>query len=111
MIDAETIREERLLRRQHVLVAVLRELRAEAVARLARLPVADVVRKDDEVLRRVERLSRHEQLARESAADELTAGATRAMHDQDGVRRDSLRVFPRHAERAVMDPKLRQRLA
>ena len=49
----------------HVDVAVARELRAQPVARLARLAVADVVGQDDEVLRGVERLPGPEQLAGE----------------------------------------------
>ena len=44
-------------------------------------------------------------------ADELRARAAGAVHDQHGVAHDALRVLPRRAERAVVDPQLRQRLA
>ena len=54
-----------MLRAHHVVVGVLRKPRVQAVARLARLAVADAVRQDDEISRGVEQLARPEQLAAE----------------------------------------------
>ena len=59
--------------------------------------MADVVRQDDVVLG-VERLAGAEQLAGKLAAAELPARAAGAVHDQDGVGDDALRVLPRRAE-------------
>ncbi len=50
MIDAESLRHEPMLGFDHVDVSVFWKLRVQAVARLARLTVADVVREDDEEL-------------------------------------------------------------
>ena len=61
----------RCSRLDHVDVAVAREPCAQAVARLARVAVADVVRQDDVVLRGVEQLAWAEQLAGEAVAEEL----------------------------------------
>src|SRR5688500_7478225 len=71
----------------------------------------DVVGQDDEVPGRVERLPRTKQLAGEVASRELAARAAGAVHDEHRVPDDSLGVLPGRAERAVVDPQLRQRLA
>ena len=81
----------------HVAIAVARKPRAQAVARLARLAVADVVGQHDEVARDVEQLAGPEQLAGKAGADELRARSARAVHDQHGVAHDTLRVLPRRA--------------
>src|SRR5262249_45636735 len=99
MIDGEPVGEELVLGCEDVLVAVSRELRAQSVARLARLAVPDVVRQDNEVLRGVEQLSWLEQLARKAAPDKLRTRAARAVHDQHGVGRHALRVLLRRPER------------
>ena len=92
-----------MLQRHHIRVAVARELHAQAVARLARLAVADVVRQDDEVPLGVERLPLAEQPAAVGVAEESTAAAAGAVQDQHAVPHDAVGVFPRRAHGAVMN--------
>jgi len=61
----QPFRQQPVLRRHHVAIAVLRERRPQSVARLARLAVADVVHDHDVVRRGVQQLARAEQLAGE----------------------------------------------
>ena len=68
MVDAESLRHEPMLGFHHVGVSVVWKLRVQAVARLARLAVADIVREDDEELRDVERLAGSEQLTGERSS-------------------------------------------
>ncbi len=56
VIDLQVLGDQLILQLHHVLIAVFRELHAQAVARLARLPVADVVGEDQEIFRGVEQL-------------------------------------------------------
>ena len=49
VVDPQPFGQQPVLGLDHVVVAVVREPRAQAVARLARLAVADAVREDDEV--------------------------------------------------------------
>ena len=70
MVHLEPFGEERVMRSHHVVVRVLREARVQAVARLARLAVPDAVGQDDEVSRRIENLSRAEQLPAEGLRQE-----------------------------------------
>ena len=84
----------------------------QAVARLARVAVADVVGQDDEELRGVERLARPEQLAGELARPtNCAAGAAGAVHDQHRVAHHALRVLRTACRGAVVHPQLGQRLA
>src|ERR1019366_9864173 len=103
--------QEQVLRPHHVVVRVLRKARAQAIARLARLAVADAVRKDDEVARGVEKLAGAEELSAERLGQKAGTGAARAVQDQDGVADDAGRVAPRRADRAVVQRELGQRLA
>ena len=75
VVHLQAFRQQPVLGLDHVVVAVAREPRAQAVARLARLAVADVVGQDDEVLRGVERLAGAEQLAGEAVGEELRAAS------------------------------------
>ena len=70
MVHLQPVDEQRVLRADHVVVGVLGKARVQAVARLARLSVADAVRQDDEVARRVEQLAGAEQLAAERLRQE-----------------------------------------
>ena len=83
----------------------------QAVARLARLPVPDAVRQNDEIAPRIEQLAVAEQRAREFGPNELRAASTRSMQDQDRVTHNPLRVALRRPERAVMKAQFRQLLA
>ena len=107
----QAVGQQEVLRADHVVVVVVREPRVQAVARLARLAVADAVGKDDEVLRGVEQLSGAEQLAAECARQEPCARAAGAVHDHDGVLDHARGVTVRRADRAVVQCHRRQRLA
>ena len=63
MRDAQALGDEPVLRHRHVVQAVMRKARAQAVARLAGFAEADDVGDDDEMPRGIERLARAEQLA------------------------------------------------
>jgi hypothetical protein len=107
---AQPLDEEPPLRLDHVAVAVAREARVEPVARLRRPAVPDAVGQHDEEARRVERLPRPEQLARELGADELRAAAGRAVQDEHRVHDAASRVAPRRPHGAVMDAQVGERL-
>src|SRR5438105_2900930 len=82
--------------------------RVQAVAWLARLSVADAVRKNDEIAARIEWLAGAEQSAGEFRPSELRAASTRSMQDEDCVAHYSLRIALRRADRPVMKAELRQ---
>src|SRR5262249_47888583 len=86
------------------------------VARPGRLAVAEVVRKDDVVARRVQGLALAEQLAGEQLAgkplpDQALALAAGAVQDEHRVADDALLIAPRRAERTVVDAHLGQGFA
>ena len=64
MIHAEAFGEQPMFRLDHVAIAVVRKSRVQAVARLARLAVADAVGQDDEEAADVEQLIRAEERRR-----------------------------------------------
>jgi hypothetical protein len=73
--------------------------------------MADVIRENDEVVSGIEQLSRAEELPGKLWPDELSAGASRTMHDENGVD-DLPGAVPSNApEGPIMKPELRQRLA
>ena len=75
MLDAEAFGDQPVLRVDHVVIVVLRELGAQPVGRLGRFAVADRVGQDDEVFLRVERLARAEQFAGEGRRQHAAGGA------------------------------------
>jgi len=83
----------------------------QPIARLARLAVPDIVRKNDEIAVRVQHLAGTEQHARENRLQQAMPAAARAVHDQHRIRRAPARVARRRAERRVMQPQLRHRFA
>src|SRR5439155_15690569 len=101
----------RVLRANHVVVRVLRKARVQAVARLARLPVADAVGQDDEVARGVEELTGAEELAAKGPRQKARARAAGAVKNEHGVADDARRVAPRRADRPVVQSQLGERLA
>ncbi len=107
----QRVHEHVVLRAHHVAIAVVRELRVQAVAGLGRLSVPDAVGDHDEVLRRVEQPVRHEQLAREPVAQELVRVAAGPVQDQHCVVDTPARIPVRRAERDVVQPKIAHRLA
>src|SRR5947209_10689619 len=111
MVNVELLGEQTVLRRDHVVVGVTREARAQAVGGFARLAVADAVRQDDEEARRVEELPRPEEHARELRREELCARAARPVHDEDGVADDASLVARGSPNRRVVQFQFRQALA
>jgi hypothetical protein len=93
VIHPEALGEQPVLRIHHVVVAIAREFRAQAIAGLRRLAVADAVGHHDEVLVRVQDLPGAEQFAGEFGADELRTTAARAVSDEHGVAHDALRIL------------------
>ena len=111
VIDFQTFRQHQMLRANHVVVGVLRKMRPEAIARLARLPVADPVRQHDEIAGGVQQLARPEELATEGPGEESCASAAGAVKDEHCVSNDARRVAPRRAERPIVQREGRKRLA
>jgi hypothetical protein len=101
---AESLGDEPVLREHHVVVVVARELRAQAVGRLRGVAGADRVGKDEEVLRRVERLPRAEQLAREWRRQHADSRPGRAVQDEH-------RLAGRRTNGRVVDSQRRNHLA
>ena len=107
MIDLQALGDQPMLQLHHVRVAVFREAHAQAVARLARLPVADVVGQDEEVVRRRRAAGRRRTARRRTAA----RGTARRVPPvpcriSTALRDAALRVLARRAERAVVQPHL-----
>ena len=111
MVDLEAVDQHGVLRADHVVVGVFRKARVQAVARLARLSVADAVGQDDEVARRVEHLPCAEQLAAEGLRQERAAGAAGAVQDHHRVPHDAGRVALRRADRPVVQVQRWERFA
>ena len=111
MVDAEPFGKQTILRFHHVEVAVAREFCMQPVAGLARFAVTDSVRKNDEKLRRVERLTFPKQLIRKfRSGDELRAAASRPVHDEDCIRRFALCVLLLFSNGPIVETQLRQGL-
>ena len=107
--DPKPLRQQLVLRVDHVVVGVLRELRAQPVARLARLPVADPVGQHDVVPRRVEHLPGPEQLAAEGSAEKCAARPTGSVQHHHRVSDHAGVIANRLAECDVVQAQLRQR--
>ncbi len=82
-----------------------------AVARLARLSVADVIGKNDEITIRIEQLPRPKQHIGELGSQELLAGTSGSMEDHYRIRHPATRVTCRLAESPVVQPQLGECLA
>ena len=106
MIDMEAIDQHGVLGGDHVVIVVVREVHAQAVGRLARLAVADVVGKDDVELRDIERLPGPEENVGKDRVEKGMGVATRAMEQQDGVVSVSGRIAVRLAQREVVELQL-----
>src|SRR5215472_6493341 len=108
MIHPERFGEQAVMRRDHVVVVVLREMRVETVAGLGRLSVADAVGKNDVVAPSIEKLPRTEQFAGKNGRKELMTRAARAMQDQNCVGDASLCIRRGLAQRGVMKAQFGQ---
>jgi len=95
----------------HVVVTIVRKFQMQAVARFARLSVADPVRQDDVVARDIERLALAEKFAGELRTQESAAVAARAVHDEDGVVHVAGGVAGWRAEGGVVQAQVRELLA
>src|SRR5581483_983396 len=111
MVDLQSVGEQQMLRSNHVLVVIVREVRVHAVAGLARSTVTDSVGQNDVVLRRVEQLSWPEQIPGELLAYELLSGAGRAVQDQHCIHNTSVSVELRLAVSREVELQLRKRFA
>src|SRR3954468_1883181 len=101
MIDAKAVDEQLMLRVNHVVVIVFRKLHVHPVTWLARLAVADSVRKDDVELRGIEELSVREQ--RRHGSDKASSAAGRAMQHQHCIPDDAARILSWRAKCCVMN--------
>src|SRR5207253_3518429 len=72
--------------------------------------MADAVRKNDEVSRGVQELPRTKQFAGKNGGEELMAGTSGAVKNQDGVRDAALSVARGLAQRRVVQAQFRERL-
>ena len=112
VIHAEPFGEQAVLRLHHVRVAVARELRAQAVARLAGLAVADAIGQHDEVLAS-RRAAARRRTARPRTRRRMNCAPVPPVPwpMSTALRTTPLRVLLRRAERAVVNAQLGQRLA
>jgi len=111
VIDAEALRDQQVLGKDHVVVAVAGKLRVHAVARLRRPAATEAVGQDEVVLRGVEDLPGPEELSRERRVEEVLAGACRTVEQQDRVRHMAGAVALRSPERGVVQADLREYIA
>ncbi len=113
MIHLQSLGKKNLRRAHHVRIIVVRKLRAQAVARLGGFSQAraELIRKNEVVLRRVQQLAGPEEHARKRGDQEHAAGAVRAMKNQHGIRDAAVCVPLRRADRRVVQPHLGKRLA
>src|SRR5437879_5899955 len=85
MLHLQPVREQPVLRFDHVAIAVSWEFCVEPIARLAGLAMADVVRQNKKVAPGIQRLARIEKLARELRPQEIAAIASGSMKDQHRI--------------------------
>ena len=111
MRQPEPLGDQPILQPHHVGVAVARKLHPQPVARLARLPVPDVVGQDDEVALGVVELPFAVQPARKAFAEKLRPGAAGAVQDQDAVSDDAIGVLARLPDGSIVNLDLGQRFA
>ena len=111
MVHAQALSEKLVLRRDHVAVVVLGKVRVQAVARLARFSVANVVGQDDEVTRGIEKLSGTEEDVSKLRGEELMSCPAGAVENEDDVGDFAARIFCRFAEGRVVQAELGERLA
>ncbi len=111
MIDVQAVVQHHLLRANHVIVVVRREVRVQAIGGLRRLAMADIIRQHKIILRDIERLAGTEEHVREHRIQQRAGVAARAMQQQNGVVRLPGCVAMRRAKRQVVKMQRGQRLA
>jgi UTP--glucose-1-phosphate uridylyltransferase len=84
VFHSQVFGEQLVIRLHHIVVAIFRKMRAHPVAGLGGSAVADSVRHDDEIFRRVNRLPFAEEFTAEASRIEGLTRAASAVHDDDG---------------------------
>src|SRR5258708_4480409 len=87
----------------------MREMGVQAVAGLRRFSVANAVRQDDEITRRVEKLAGTEEHSCKLRLKELLAATSGAVENQNRVRDMALRVARGIPQRPIVQPQFGQR--
>jgi hypothetical protein len=85
MIHLKSLGYQPVLRLEHVRIPVLWESHTESIAGLARISMADAVRHDSEIPRRIQKLVPLKELTGELIAKELVARASRPMQNQNRI--------------------------
>src|SRR5687768_7159664 len=111
MVDAQTFREQAMLRRDHVVITVFGKPCPQSVARFGRLAVANIVRNHEVKPRNIERLAGAVEFTGKFGALKLRTRAGRAVKNQDGIVYAPLGIALRRTERPAVHPQLRQGFA
>ena len=99
-----------MLRRNHVVIVILRKAHAQSVGWFARLAVADVIGKDDVELRDVERLPGTEENVGKDGIQQRVGAAAGTVEQQDCVIGVACCIPVGFAEREVVQFQLRNGL-
>src|SRR5215510_1668768 len=111
MLHAQPLREQEMVRRDHIVVIVLGKMCMHAIAGLQAFPVADPIGQDDEVALDIERLPGSVQFVSELWREELFAGSACSVKNKNRIRYDTLRVASGLTQGAVVKAQLRHLLA
>lgn len=106
MIDMQALGHKAVLGSDHVCILIVGEMPAQAIARLGRTAVPDIVRQDDVVLRSIQELTSLEQHLMELRHQELFPAATRTMHDENCVCDMTFAIAPGLTKGSVMQVQL-----
>ena len=111
MIDVQRFQQHLVLRADHVVISVVRKLHPQAVGRLARLTMPDLIREDDEVFPDIQQLPRTKEDVGKHRVEERVCIPARAMNQEDRIGGVPCSVVPGLPESYVMKAQIRQRLA
>lgn len=111
MVHTQPFSEQRVLRRHHVIIIVMRETGVQSVAWLRGFSMTDPVRQDDEILRRIEQAAGPEQHVGELRSQELVSISARAMQNENSVGDATASIAFWCSQRGVVQPQLGQALA
>lgn len=107
VIDPKSLHDQSMFGGDHVRVAIMREMRAQSIAWLRRLPVPYIVGKDDVHLRGVEQTARPEKNAGELRPKELMPVAAGAVEDEDRIGHPARGVAHGLSERRIVKAQAR----
>jgi hypothetical protein len=102
MCDSQLLNHQTILSRDHVVVAVVREVGSKPVAALTRLSVPDGVRNNEIKLVQIQRLAWSVKRATERRLKEFGGVATCTMQEEDGVVDTTGGVSMRPSQRDVV---------